>query len=64
MSELIHPVCLVRGVYLSAKYNALVSGHFYETANEPTPTNVHLLRCRVCGHVSVSWSWNSLEGDK
>lgn len=36
-------------------------GHDYRTDKEKTPPNVHILRCNTCGHVSMAWSWGSLE---
>jgi len=26
-----------------------------------TPPTIHILKCRVCGNESISWSWESLE---
>ena len=64
MNELAHPLCLARGIWRSVLTGTWVSGHEYATSNEPTPANVHILECKTCGHTSVAWSWDSMEGVK
>ncbi len=59
-----NPLCLLRALWRSLRCRAWVSGHDYRTDAEPTPANVHVLRCRTCGAVSVAWSWGSMEGEK
>lgn len=38
--------------------------HQYKTIDEPTPPNVHVVKCQLCGKYSTTWSWNSLEHQK
>jgi hypothetical protein len=59
-----NPVCIFRGIFRSIRASALVSGHDYKTDSEPTPKNVHVLKCMTCGHTSVCWSWDSIENLK
>jgi hypothetical protein len=40
---------------------AFVDGCEYKTIDTPTPPNIHILECKVCGAQSISWSFNSLE---
>lgn len=58
-----NPICFSRAVYRSIRYWALISGCDYVTDETPTPKNIHILRCRVCGNTSIAWSWSSLERD-
>lgn len=55
------PLCILRSLYYSIKSMSLVSGCSYKTDEEPTPENIHVLKCEVCGDKSISWSWDSLE---
>jgi hypothetical protein len=59
-----HPLCLLRSLWWSFRAAAPVSGHDYRTDPEKTPANVHILRCELCGHRSMAWSWSSLEHQK
>lgn len=59
-----HPLCLLRAIWRSLRCLAIVSGCEYKTIDDPTPANVHVLRCEVCGKTSVGWSWGSLESVK
>jgi len=61
---MIHPMCILKFIYRSATVGAWVSGHDYVTSKDKTPKNVHVLECEKCGHVSVVWSWDSLEHHK
>ena len=56
-----HPICLIRTLWRSFYCGAWVMGHDYKTDEEPTPPNVHVVRCMTCGDVHVSWSWGSIE---
>lgn len=56
-----NPICLFRTIWWSLRCGAFVSGHLYKTDEEPTPPNVHVMRCMTCGKMSVTWSWDSLE---
>ncbi len=59
-----NPICLLRTLWRSLRALEWVSGHEFRTDEEPTPENVHVLRCRTCGEHSVAWSWDSLEAQK
>ncbi len=60
-------ICILRGIYRSFVTTTQgwrgnwVAGCDYKTDDEPTPDNVHVIRCQRCGHCSMSWSWSSLE---
>lgn len=56
-----HPLCLLRTVWYSLRCGAHVDGCSYETDAEPTPENVHVTRCSVCGRYDVSWSWSAIQ---
>lgn len=56
-----NPICLLRTIWRSLRCGVWVMGHNYETDKEPTPPNVHVLRCRTCGSVSAVWAWDSIE---
>jgi hypothetical protein len=58
-----NPICLLRSVWRKLTRLENISGHDYVTV-EGTPENVHVLTCKVCGHQSVSWSFESLEDQK
>lgn len=62
-----HPLCFVRWLYRSLRCGAWVEGHDYREIEEKTPANVQVLKCIVCGDVSVCWDWSPIEkhaGDK
>lgn len=59
-----HPICLAKTLWRSFLAGAWVMGHDYATIKERTPPNVHVIKCEVCGDLSVSWSWSSLENEK
>jgi hypothetical protein len=52
-----HPVCFARWVWHSLRYGMWVEGHDFREIEEPLPANVQVLRCTVCGEISVSWDW-------
>lgn len=58
-----NPICFLRSIWYSLTKLALVSGHAYIT-EEGTPDNIHVLKCKVCGNYSVSWSHGSLKQQK
>lgn len=41
-----------------------ISGHNFKTVDDPTPENIHVIKCLECGECSIGWSWDSLEADK
>lgn len=61
---MIRLMCGIVGLWRSILAGAYVSGHNYVTSKERTPPNVHVLECEVCGHVTMCWSWSSLEESK
>lgn len=61
---MMHPLCLIRTIWRSLRCFAPVSGHDYATDDEPTPDNVHVLRCMTCGHVNTAWSWSTMKHAK
>ena len=56
-----NPICLLLSIYYSIKHLAFISGHYFQTVDYDTPHNVHVIKCKRCGKVSVTWSWDSLE---
>ena len=54
-------ICLLRGIWYSFLIDERMSGCNYRTDSEPTPSNVHALRCATCGDISVTWDWSSIE---
>lgn len=61
MDELRNPICFARCIWRSLTRGRYISGHKFKTANEATPENIHILRCKDCGHNAIAWSWGSLE---
>lgn len=59
-------ICIALGIYRSfvsttaAYHGHWISGCDYKTDDEPTPDNVHVIKCQRCGHCNVAWSWGSL----
>lgn len=56
-----HPLCLLRWIARSAWHGAWIEGHDYIEIDEPTPPNVHVVRCAVCGELNVGWDWAGVE---
>ena len=51
-------LCWLRAIWLSLKLWTPVSGHRYHEC-EPAlgqPKSVMVLKCKLCGHVSVGWT--------
>ena len=51
-----NPICVFRSIVRSLKARALVSGCNY-IKDENTPSNVHIAKCEICGHVDFGWTW-------
>lgn len=64
MDELRNPICLYRCIKKSIMKLRYVSGHDFQTIEEDTPENVHIIKCNVCGATSIAWDWESLEHQK
>lgn len=44
-----NPICLFRTIWRSIRCMGFVSGCDFKTAEDPTPENVHVLVCKICG---------------
>ena len=58
---MINPICVIRAIYRTIISLTLISGHDYATIKEKTPSNIHIIKCKVCGKQSIGWSWESME---
>lgn len=56
-----HPLCCLRWILRSLWYGAWIEGHDYIEVEEPTPPNVHVCRCAVCGELYIAWDWQGME---
>lgn len=51
--ELRHPFCFLRGVWLSLRYAAPISGHNF--VEMPSGPKEQVLKCETCGYESRGW---------
>lgn len=53
LNELRNPICWIRGLWLSFRYGANISGHaFFETENDGKR---QVLKCEACGYKSIAY---------
>ena len=52
---MIHPLCLLQGLWSSLKCRAPVSGHAYEEVAHLANVTVHIMRCERDGTYLVTW---------